>query len=122
MALSDFAVVYARDDYLDDPLVHCYDGKQLILAFIARAALEDYFHIPGDRRMTLRERNLIIDRNLPAFERIISTKYDQGKRSVYAAHGQSYPRIDVNLADMQHSGEEFTADVVKLDAGFRSHA
>ena len=27
-------------------LVHCFDGKQLVLAFISRTALADYFQLP----------------------------------------------------------------------------
>ena len=42
MALSGFAVVHARTDgeehTVDAPLIHCFDGKQLVLAFVERTA------------------------------------------------------------------------------------
>jgi hypothetical protein len=73
MALSVFAVVHARTDgeehTIDAPLIHCFDGRQLVLAFVERTALADYF------RMTLRPgmrvSNLIVDRNLEPFARIV---------------------------------------------------
>ena len=37
---------------------------------------------------------------------------------MYNAGGQSYPKVVVTLEDMQRSGEQFSVDVLKLDAGF----
>ena len=61
MTLSMFAVVHERGSasaLFDDPLVHCYAGKQIVLAYISRQALEDYFRIPGDVRITLAQWNM----------------------------------------------------------------
>jgi hypothetical protein len=44
--LSTLSVVYERGDaapLLDDPLIHCQAGQQLVLAFVLRNALMDYF-------------------------------------------------------------------------------
>jgi len=42
-------VVHARTDgeehTVDEPLIHCFDGKQLVLAFVGRTALADYFRM-----------------------------------------------------------------------------
>jgi hypothetical protein len=61
MALSDFAVVHARTDgeehTVDAPLIHCFDGRQLVLAFVERTALADYFRMA--RRPGMRVSNLI---------------------------------------------------------------
>jgi hypothetical protein len=123
MKLSAFAVVHERGDasaVLDNPLVHCYSGKQLILTYVSRQALMDYFRVPGDSRVTLAQWNLVVDRNLEAFSRIIEAKYERDDWDVHSAYGQSYPRVTVTLEDMRRSGEQFTIEVLKLDAGFRS--
>jgi hypothetical protein len=73
-----FAVVHRRDNasaLSDDPPVHCYAGKQIVLTYISRQALEDYFRIPCDERITLAQWNLVVDRNLDAFKRIIEAKF-----------------------------------------------
>jgi len=122
MKLSMFAVVYERGDvftFLDDPLVHCYADKQLVLTYISRQALMDYFRVPGNSHVTVQQWSLVVDRNLDAFKRIIEAKYERDDWKVHNAYGQSYPKLVVTLEDMQRSGEEFTAEVIYLDAGFR---
>ena len=55
--------------------IHCFDCKQLVLAFVERTALADYFsmaRIPG-----MRVSNLIVDHNLEAFARIVTAKYSR---------------------------------------------
>jgi hypothetical protein len=63
MPLSGFTVVHARSDgevHSDDAaLIHCFDGRQLVLAFIGRTALADYFRLP--HRPTMRESNLLVE-------------------------------------------------------------
>ena len=121
MALSDFAVVDARTDgeehTVDEPLIHCFDGKQLVLAFVGRTALADYFRMA--RRPGMRVSNLIVDRNLGALARIVTAKYSRGRVGVYSAYGQTLPRVDITLEDMERSGEQFTADVLKPEAAFQ---
>jgi len=122
MPLSQFAVVHERGDtapLIDSPLVHCYAGKQLVLTYIAREALMDYFRIPGDTKITLQHWNLVVDRNLDAFKRIIESKYERDDWEVLNRLGQSYPKLVVTFQDMQASGEQFSIDVLNLDAGFR---
>ncbi|MFZ0847118.1 MAG: hypothetical protein WAM62_15135 [Pseudolabrys sp.] len=120
MVLSNFAVVHARaDEMFGDPLVHCHTDKQLVLSYVAREALEDYFRIAGEDRRTLRQWNLVVERNLEAFGRIITKKYERDEWAVHNAHGQSYPRITITLQDMQDCGEKFSDDVLKLDANYR---
>ena len=121
MKLTDFAVVHERGGasaHFDDPLVHCFAGKQIVLAFVSRQALMDYFHILGDSKITLQQWNLVVDRNLDAFKPIIEAKYERDDWEVYNASGQSYPKVVVTLEDMQRSGEQFSIDVLKLDAEF----
>jgi hypothetical protein len=123
MKLSKFSVVHERGDaapLLDDPLIHCQFNRQLVLAYVSRTALMDYFRIPGDKRITLQQWNGVIDRNLDAFKRIIEGKFERDQWDVHTRLGQIYPRVLVMLEDMQRSGEQLTAEVLNLDAGFRS--
>ena len=54
MALTGFALVHEHGGaVVEGVLVHCFDGKQLVLAFISRTAFADYFHLtplPGEPR------------------------------------------------------------------------
>ncbi len=111
MPLSMFAVVYERENastVFDNPLVHCYAGKQIVLTYISRQALMDYFSAPGDAHITLQQWNLVVDRNLDALKRIIEEKYEGGYWMLYNAYGQTYPRLVITSDDMRASGQEFT--------------
>jgi hypothetical protein len=120
MPLSGFTVVHARSDgeaHSDDAaLIHCFDGTQLVLAFVGRTALADYFRLP--QRPSMRESNLIVERNKEAFGDIVTGKYERGLTSMYSRFGQSYPRVDVTLDDMVRSGQSFTADFLRPEAAF----
>jgi hypothetical protein len=70
MKLSTLAVVHARNEGFGDPLIHCHAGKQLVLTYVARKALEDYFRVPGGTPVTLQQWNLVVDRSLFQIERI----------------------------------------------------
>jgi hypothetical protein len=123
MPLSHFTVVHERGGaaaYVDDPLVHCFDGNQTVLAYVSRQALMDHFRVPGDRRITLAQWNLVVDSNLDVFKRIIEAKYMRGDQGTYEAHGQTYPKVVVTLEDMERSGEAFTMEVLNAQAGFRT--
>ena len=37
---------------------------------------------------------------------------------VHSAYGQSYPRLIATLEDVRRSGEQFTVEVLKINAGF----
>jgi hypothetical protein len=120
MKLSMFSVVHERGDTAplsDDPLIHCQAGKQLVLAYVSRAALIDYFRILREMRITVEQWNRVVDRNLDAFKRIIEGKFERDEWEMQERLGQNYPRMLITLGDMQRSGEEFTAKASDLDAG-----
>lgn len=122
MKLSDFNVVHARPEaavLLDDPLIHCFAGNQIVLAYVFRQGLTDYFNIPGDRRITLAQWNLVVDRNIEALKPIIEEKFNRDDWDVHNAFKQSYPKIVVTLEDLRRSDEKLTIGVLNLDAGFR---
>jgi len=122
MTLSHFAVVRARGGasaILDDPLVHCFADKQVVLTYVSRQTLMEYFRIPGDRRITLAQWKLVVDRNLDGFKRIIEAKYARGDWQLHTTPwGQSFPKLVITLEDMQSSGQEFNIEVLNLDGKF----
>jgi hypothetical protein len=122
MKLSNFNVVHARPEaavILDDPLVHCFAGDQIVLAYVSRRALMDYFQVPGDRRITLAQWNLVVDRNIEALKPVIEGKFNRDEWDVHNAFKQSYPKIVLTLEDLRQSGEKLTIEVLDIDAGFR---
>ena len=94
MKLSMFSVVHERGDtapLLDDPLIHCQAARQLVLAYVSRTALMDYFRVPGDKRITLQQWNLVVDRNLEAFKRIIEGKFEHDEWEVEKDWAKAIP-------------------------------
>ena len=121
MNLSDFSVVHARPEaanFLDDPLIHCYAGDQVVLTYVSREALMDYFQVSGDKRLTLQQWNLVIDRNLDALKPIIQSRFDRDEWDVHNAVGQSYPKIILRLEDLRRVPNGLTIEVLNLKGGF----
>jgi hypothetical protein len=112
--LKDFAVIHAQPDS-GIVVLHCWHNKQMVLAFIAKAHLEDHF-----RRDSLsgKQANLVVDRNLDAFARIVSAKYERGEYRPYSRFGSTLPCVDINLQDIETSGETLTDSVLNLSAGW----
>ena len=116
VVLKDFSVVHAQPDS-DVVVLHGWHDKQMVLAFIPRIHLEDYFR---RARLTGKQANLVVDRNLEAIGRIISAKYERGEYRPYSRFGSTLPRVDINLEDIQMSGEKLTDSVLDLAAGWMS--
>ena len=85
--LKDFSVVHAQPDTCI-VVLHCWHVKQLVLASIAKMHLEDYFRRD---RLTGKQANLVVDRNLDVSARIISSKYERGEYRPYFAAGLDLP-------------------------------
>jgi hypothetical protein len=122
MQLSSFEVAHARGDaglIIDDPLIRCFAGDQMVLAYVSRQALMDYFRVPGDQRISLNEWNLVVDRHLDGFKPIIQQKFEGDDWDIYNSYNQSYPKIVVTLQDMQRSEYPFSMDVLNPRAGFQ---
>ena len=84
-----------------------------VLAFIPTVHLDDYFrrsHLSG------KQANLLVDRNLDAFARIISAKFERGAHRPYSRFGSTLPRVDITLDDLESSGETMTDSVLELSA------
>ncbi len=94
MLLSHFAVVHEHFEPLDRVLIHCFDDRQMVLVFISREAIDDYFRRSS---LTPRDRNPLIDRNLEHLIPVITAKYDCGELDEYAGFGaQQFLKIDLN--------------------------
>jgi hypothetical protein len=115
MVLSNVQVVHAQPDS-DFVVLHGWHGREMMLAFISTDVLDDHFrrreHLSGQQA------NLVVDRNLEAFARIISAKYERGEHRPYSRFGSPLPRVDISLQDLESSGEEMTSSVLDLQAGF----
>jgi len=110
--LSDFTVVYASNSFDGrGSLIHCFDGRELVLAVVQRTALDDYFAWTG---RSARDANLVTDSNLASFEKIISTKYLVGDYGYYEKYGRVYRLLTVNEQDMHRSGLEFTDRILAV--------
>jgi hypothetical protein len=116
VSLKDFSVIHAQPDS-EVVVLHCWHDKQMVLAFIPKMHLEDALRRD---RLTGKEANLVVDRNLEAFARIISAKYERGEYRPYSRFGSTLPRIDINLEDIEASGETLTDSVLDLSAGWAS--
>lgn len=114
MPLSNFAVVHEHTEPLDRVLIHCFDGRQMVLVFISREAVDDYF-----RRNSLspRDRNLLIHRNLQNLIPVIVGKYERGEVGEYADVGpKRFPQIDLSLADLESAPDRLTDRVLDIAA------
>ena len=117
MPLTNFAVVHEHSEPLDRVLVHCFDDRRMVLVFISREAVDDYFRRNG---LTPKQRNLLIDRNLENLIPVITTKYERGEVSEYIGFGgQRFPQIDLSLADLEQAPQELTDSVLDMAARAR---
>src|SRR5271167_349983 len=99
MSLTNFAVVHQHLEPLNRVLIHCFDDRRMVLVFISREAIDDYF-----RRTALSpwDRNLLIDRNLESLIPVIVAKYDRGEIGEYiGSGGQRFPQVDLSVADLE---------------------
>jgi hypothetical protein len=93
MHLSDFNVVHERGDssqLLDDPLIQCFAGDQVVLAYVSRQALMDHFRVPGDVRITLNQWSLVVDRHIDDFKPIVEGKFERDEWQFVEKHGRRH--------------------------------
>lgn len=112
MVLSNLQVVHAQPDS-DFVVLNGWLGREMVLAFIPTVHLDDYFrrsHLSG------KQANLLVDRNLDAFARIISAKFERGAHRPYSRFGSTLPRVDITLEDLESSGETMTDSVLEQSA------
>ncbi len=115
--LKDFSVIHAQPDS-DVVVVHCWHDKQMVLAFISKVHLEDALR--RNSRLTGKEANLLVDRNLDAFAGIISAKYERGEYRPYSRFGSTLPRVDVTSEEVEAIRGNLTDSVLNVSAGWAS--
>jgi len=116
MVLTGFQVIHAQPD-CDLVVLHGWHKQEMVLAFIPKIHLEDHFR---RQRLSGKEANLVVDRNLEAFARIISAKYERGEYRPYSRFGSTLPSVHITLDDIEASGETLTDSVLDLSAGWMS--
>ena len=83
----------------------------MMLAFNSRRALDDHLQRPG---LKGKAANLLVDRNIEAFGRIINEKNERGEHRPYARCGSTLCRVDVEADDIKTSGEEPSDSVLDM--------
>jgi hypothetical protein len=107
MALKGLAVV-AEEHSEEGVLLEFWESGKRQIAVIRRVALDDTFDrlLPfgsPQRRLAVVQWNRIVQENLAAFGRIIESKYRR----------EPIDRIEVDLTDIQGSGEEFILEALR---------
>lgn len=119
MALTGLTVVRTANDY-DGTLIFGFDGVERVLALVTRTALDDHFgwpwSRPGEKRPTLREYHLVVDRNLAAIEPVVREKYARDDFSFHRGGGATLKLVTITAADLPRDGQIRLTDTV-LEVG-----
>jgi hypothetical protein len=120
--LTRFSVVHTANEH-EGTIIHCFVGREMVLAYVAREVLVDYFNWPKPSRdevqPTLMECHLVVDRNLAAFARIIQEKYRQREYCKLHKLDSSEELIEITLEDIQRSGANLSDTVINIARAFR---
>ena len=116
MVLSEFNVIHAQPDH-DFVVLHAFHGKEMVLTFIPKIHLEDHLR---SQRLSGKQANAIVDRNIDAFARIISEKFERGEYRPYSRLGSTLPRVDITLEDIENSDELITDTILQTDIIWKS--
>ncbi len=88
----------------DGLLLHGWDGPQQVTAFISRHVMDDWVEprrsLYSRKSLFRAQYNALGIRNLPAIERIATSKYQRGP-----AFNRQHPFVDILLSDITQSGE-----------------
>jgi transcriptional regulator with XRE-family HTH domain len=97
--------VLAGTDQTDGVVIQASDGTLLVNAMIVRKAIDDAFRRAD---LTKRQRALLVQANIEAFNRIASDKYRRGEFEMR----NRYARIEIQLADIERSGMKLSDSVL----------
>jgi hypothetical protein len=116
LMLSGLCVVHADGDF-DGTVIHGFDGRDLVLAFVGRTALDDYFgwpwSVPEGRRPSVAEHRVVVDRNLAALEPIIQEKYRLGGYRYLNRCGSSLKFVEIVSTDIERGKIALTDSVIQ---------
>ena len=114
--LTGLSVVHEGGEF-DGTIIHGFDDRVLVLALVTRTALEDCFgwpwSLPDQKRPSLKEHRLVVDRNLAAIEPIIQAKYRRGDYRMLNRYGSSYKFIEITHADISRGKIELSDRVIQ---------
>jgi hypothetical protein len=103
MRLTQFAIDDSPHNR-DGLVLYGWDGAEMVTAFISRRVMDDWVDprqpYRGRRSLFRQQYNALGKRNLPAIERIVTSKYQRG-----AEFNRQHPFVDVLLSDITESGE-----------------
>ena len=117
MVLKNFNVVHAQPDS-DHVVLHCWHNDEMVLAFIPKIHLEDNLRCD---RLTGKQANMLVQRNIEKFAQIVSAKYERGEFRPYSRFGSTLPRVDIGLADIEESDEKLSTSVLNGMGGWAAH-
>ena len=107
----------ARDSQHEGTIVECFDGNELIAwAFVSHDAIDSCF---PERRLTIEERNLLVERNKTLIGRVIAELYSAGEHVPWRRSGETRPLVVVTPDDLHHQGVSVAKFI--LDIGGKSH-
>ena len=88
----------------DGLLLHGWDGPEQVTAFIGRRVMDNWVDprrsLKSQKSLYRAQYNDLGNRNLPAIERIATSKYQRG-----LAFNRQHPFLDILLSDITESGE-----------------
>ena len=120
--LTRFSVVHSQNEH-NGTIIHCFGGHEIVIAYVPRDALDDYFNWPKPSRDKVRpslwECHLVVDRNLSAFARIIQEKYRCREYCESLRFDPSEELIEITLEDIQRSGANLSDTVIDIARAFR---
>lgn len=111
MSLENINVIHAQPDG-DFVVLHGWHLAQQVLGFVAVRHLDNYF--PARGRLSGKQANLVVDRNIRVFADIMSNKYERGEHRPYSRSGVTLPCVDITLDDMRKASEPMTDSVLDL--------
>jgi NADH dehydrogenase/NADH:ubiquinone oxidoreductase subunit G len=114
VALANFSVVHAQPDS-DVVVLHCWHGGQMVLAFIPKTHVEDALRRD---RLSGKQANLVVDRNLDVFAELVSEKYERGEYRPYSRFGSTLLRVDITSEEVEATRHRLTDSVLDIQAGW----
>jgi len=120
--LTRFSVVHTPNEH-QGTIIRCFVGHEIVIAYVPRDALDDYFNWPKPSRDEVRpplwECHLVVDRNLSAFARLIQQKYRCHEYCESLRLDRSEELIEITLDDIQRSGANLSDTVIDIARAFR---
>jgi hypothetical protein len=99
MIVKSLQVVHAQPN-TDIVVLHGWaTPRDMVLAYVPVTVLDDHFEHRGS--FSGPHANLIVDRNLEVFAKIVSAKFERGEYRAISWNGDTRPRVDVTFEDLK---------------------